>query len=137
MNAAEAMTVLEKLHYVIGESCVRLSIVDTYPDFDPQYVHMQKEEKTPLITLNVAEVEIALIQKIAAISRRHMKPASLESTERKIVDVHVDPSVDAKNKSKNLITTGTDSGANSKTSYQYLARFISDAQAIPGRLSGV
>jgi hypothetical protein len=127
MTSQDALTVLEKLHYVVGEVCIKLKIIDRYPSFDPNIRQQHSPESGTSTTSNEPEVDEALIQRISQLMRRRMKSAAQAQTEAKIVDVHVNPAADTKNIKQRKITKGTDSGANGKAAYQYLAGYIADS----------
>lgn len=123
MSLQDAMTVLEKLHYVTGEVCIRLGVIECYPAFNPDI--KEKAADTVSIT-DEPEVDEALLQRISALMRRHTKSAAYANSANKIVDVHVNPKEDTKNISQRKILKGTDSGANGKAAYQYLAGHIAN-----------
>ena len=123
MSVQDAMTVLEKLHYVTGEVCIKLGLIEDYPAFNPNIEH---KATNPVSTTDEPEVEDALLQKISALMRRRMKSAAYANTASRIVNVHINPKEDAKNISQQKISIGTDSGANGKAAHQYLARYLTD-----------
>lgn len=107
----EALIVLEKLHYVIGEICIKLGVIKQYPSFDPNF-----EEQTAFSSPSQAEPEVnaALLQRITDLIRRRMKSADQASTEKGIVNIHT------------KVAKGIDPGANGKTAYQHLAKYLSE-----------
>ena len=123
MSVQDAMTVLEKLHYVTGEVCIKLGLIESYPAFNP---NIEKKAIDPISTTDEPEVDEALLQRISSLMRRRMKSAACANATNKIVDVHVNPKEDAKNISQRKISIGTDSGANGKVAHQYLAGYLAD-----------
>lgn len=111
MSTDEALVVLEKLHYVVGEICIKLGIMKQYPAFDPNF-----EEQTVFSNPSQTEPEVntALLQRITDLIRRRMKSADHANTVKGIVNIHT------------KVSKGIDPGANGKTAYQYLAKYISE-----------
>ena len=123
MSVQDAMKVLEKLHYVTGEVCIKLGLIESYPAFNP---NIEKKAIDPVSITDEPEVDEALLQRISALMRRRMKSAARANATNKIVDVHVNPKEDAKNISQRKNSIGTDSGANGKAAHQYLAGYLAD-----------
>ena len=124
MSQQDAMSVLEKLHYVTGELCIKLGLTESYPVFIP---NIEEKATEPVSTTDEPEIDEALLQRISALMRRRMKSAAYANTKSRVVDVHVNPKVDAKNISQRKISIGTDSGANGKAAHQYLAGYLTNA----------
>lgn len=131
MSSQDAMLALEKLHYVTGEVCIKLGIIESYLPFNPNIVQEKPVTGVPKVLSEEPIVDEALIRRVSALMRRRVKPASFSSSSGKVINVHVDPSKDAKAIAEQKMKKGTDSGANGKIAYQYLAKYISD------QLSGV
>ena len=122
MNHDEAMEVLEKLHYVVGEVCIKLGVIDRYPPFDPEIL-----ESCAQGTVSIAgepEVDGALIKRLSERTRNRMKSAAHSKGDGRISNVHVSTTKEARALSQHKITRGTDSGANGKSAYQYLGGYI-------------
>jgi hypothetical protein len=124
MTSADAMCILEKLHYIIGEMCIKLGVITEYSPFDPNSVQSHEAHTAEGISPDVSD---NLIQRISQIMRSRMKVAGDSSVKAKIIDVHIDPAKDTEAIQLGKATKGTDSGANGKTAYQYIASFISNA----------
>ena len=74
MSLQDAMTVLERLHYVTGEVCIKLGLIESYPAFDP---NIERTAAVPGAVTGEPEVDEALLQRISALMRRHMKSSAI------------------------------------------------------------
>lgn len=126
MTSQDAMIVLEKLHYVVGEISIKLKLIDSYSCFNPNIRQQYSPEARVSAISGEPEIDEVLLQRIAERMRRRMKTAAQAQKEAKIIDIHVNPAADAKNIMLRKIAKGTDSGANGKAAYQYLAGYIAD-----------
>ena len=131
MNAQDAVLVLEKLHFVTGEICIKMGIIESYLPFNPDIVQEKPSTGTPQTISDEPTVDEALIRRVSELMRRRVKLASYTKASGEVIDVHVNPAKDAKAITEQKIRKGTDSGANGKMAYQYLASYICD------QLSGV
>ena len=112
INNEEAMQVLEKLHYTVGEVCVFLGCIDSYPAFQKEFIR-----KDAISTVPMSELDIELSQTFIAdlhtqiIKRRH------EQDNKAGGDIqYLSDSRDA-HKSQ-------DSGANSKAAIKAVADYL-------------
>ncbi len=133
IGESDAMRTLEDLHFVAGEACVLLGIIEEYPPFDknvgsqaPQAIAPSPAEEGD----SGPEVDMALIQAFAPRLRSVRHWAELHRPRRKIINVHVDPRTDHLAKKTDPFAVGTDLGANGKLAVREVADWL-DAQ-LPG-----
>lgn len=126
MSQQDTMQVLEKLHYVTGEICIKLGVISSYPAFDPNLKPEKAVSRSAAASTDEPFVDEALIRRLSQLMRNRMKSAAYAKSKEDIVDVHVSPAMDTKGKREQRIMAGTDSGANGKTAYQHLAKYMTD-----------
>ena len=123
MSGKDAMLVLETLHYVTGEVCIRLGLIDRYPPFDPTAT-----PDSPSFTASgnpeEPEVDEGLIRRLAALTRGRMQPTTYAKTDKLLTDVHTPRPHKTGPRTADSPPKGIDPGANGKAAYQYLARFL-------------
>lgn len=115
MSSGDALMTLEKLHFAIGELCVRLGVISTYPTFDP---NLTPTHPTATPAAGEPEVDENLIRRIIQLTRNRMKSADHADTEKKIIDVHYGTTRGVRPAKK------LDFGANSKAAHQHLAALV-------------
>ena len=124
MTQEDSLFVLEKLHHVTGEICIRLGVITTYPPFDPTPEPAASTADAAAVGTDEPEVDEALIRRLSELARGRMRPSTHAQTDKALVDVHVPRPKTRDSQTAQKRTKGIDSGANGKAAYQYLAGYI-------------
>lgn len=102
-SGTAAREVLAALHYAVGEICIFLGLIETYPPFDPNVVsNTEKKDRQTQLELDISQDFVSEV-------RERLAGTSHFSEARKLVDVHI------RTKNKNSDIKNVDSAANSKT----------------------
>lgn len=124
MTFDEAMEVLKKLHYSVGEICILLQVVVSYPTFNSEILGVSQKIKIPMTSFEETVVDQELILKLSARIGSNLKPASYAQANGQMIDIHANSQKASSNKKNNRAAIGTDSGANAKLAYQIIAKNI-------------
>lgn len=138
LGREEAVETLRLLHYVTGEVCVRLGVIESYPEFNPNLINSSVTEN--LVSKDFASPVVAddLIQKMAKAMRSRLISAQHADASGVIVDVHKSPVKESREIAHGNLRTGTDSGANGRTAFRFLAKYIADMfPDVPVLMNGV
>lgn len=114
LNASEAQNILKKLHYVVGEICVFLGLVNSYPD----YRYPSQSSETSIVPMSPVELEIS--QSFVVQLHKQLLTRSSYTKSRKLINVHVDP----RKQPQEQPGVRIDPGANSKTAFQDVVAYL-------------
>ena len=110
----EAEQVLQKLHHVIGEVCIFLGLVDSYPPFDPEKIQTNED------TYPQSEIELEISNDLVRLLHTHIAAHPSVSQTRTAINVHI-PVKDRKNSE-----TRIDPAANSKSALYTAADYLKE-----------
>jgi len=111
----EAEQVLQKLHHVIGEVCIFLGLVDSYPPFvDPERIQTNED------TYPQSEIELEISNDLVRLLHTHIAAHPSVSQTRSAINVHI-PVKERKNSE-----TRIDPAANSKSALYASEEFLKE-----------
>ena len=113
-----AIEVLEKLHFVAGETAIFLGIVDNYPPFNAALQEMQEQSATmPVLGEQEPQVDFAVIQQFSSRLRSVTSYSAHRFPRGKFVDSFVSGKKTAEMKKQDPSVKGTDLAANSRIAF--------------------
>lgn len=124
-DSKTATLVLEKLHYVVGNISILLKLIDSFDKFDSDLL-ITTSTDTLSATATQSDVSTHLIGLFAhrlSSLRHHTSPA-------KIIDVHQNTKKMNRAISSGKATSGTDTGNNTRTSFQLVAEWLENKDEV-------
>lgn len=119
LDAETAIQVLEKLHYVAGNISIILGLIDSFNEFDSGLLSTISED-TSSATNTIPDVSTHLIGLFA----NRLSPIRHNSSHTKVIDVHKSTKEMNKAISSGKAVCGTDTGNNTRTSFQLVAEWL-------------
>lgn len=110
----EAEQVLQKLHHVIGEVCIFLGLMDSYPAFDPEKI------KTSGKATAKSEIELEISNDFVRLLHTHIAAYPSVSQTRSAINVHIPT------KERKTSETRIDPAANSKSALYMAADYLKE-----------
>jgi len=123
LTQKDALEVLEQLHFVAGEVCIFLGLIDNYPVFDAESVpRLPAPNKADSTLFNQEEptVEEAIIRQFADRLKNVDHYSQLRNQTNRFVNVHINTSKDKNTKKVNTST-------NVRTSFGIITKWIKAA----------
>ncbi|MBR3817927.1 MAG: hypothetical protein IKJ41_02160 [Clostridia bacterium] len=125
-ESESSIEVLERLHFVAGTVCVLLGVINSFEEFDRNML-TQTTDTTTNISDAEPEVSEQLIGKFA---HRLSSVRRVSELKKEIIDVHKNTKTMNKNIRTGKVSSGTDSGNNTRTAFQLVAEWLDDRDEI-------
>lgn len=134
-DAMHAVSVLEKLHYLAGETAIVLGVITNYPPFDAEAVKRIKNvQSTTLLDTDEPQVEPNVIQCFTGRLHSASTYSLVRFPKGQFVETFISGSKVAAQKKTDGRTKGTDMAANSRIAFRELLDWFIDKIGIENLL---
>lgn len=124
MTQDDAVAVLEQLHYLAGETAIRLNLISGYSSFNKSL--LPTEEQQPQSAVDDAEPQIdpAVIAYFFGRMHNVHRFSELEADNRRIINTFIDSRIIAAQRKVKPAVQGTDFANNSRVAFHQAAAFF-------------
>lgn len=124
-ESESSIEVLERLHFVAGTVCVLLGVINSFEEFDRNMLTQTTDTAT-----NISDAEPEVSEQLIGKFAHRLSSVRHFSELRRIVDVHKNTKTMNRDIMSGKVSSGTDTGGNTKTAFHLVAEWFEDRDEV-------